>query len=75
MPQDTIPFFQGYGDPETDWTALSYDRYERAIQDLIECARNVFFRDDLGEAIRSASARLFDEIFTETAHCGLADER
>jgi len=62
--QDQAPFFQGYGPAEIDWAALAYYRHERVIQDLIECARNVFFRDDLGEATRSDSAQLFDHILT-----------
>jgi spectinomycin phosphotransferase len=65
VPQDMVPFFQGYGDAEIDWAALAYYRHERVVQDLIECARNVFFRDDLGEATKSDSARLFDHILTE----------
>lgn len=55
-------FFQGYGETKIDWIALTYYRYERVIQDVIECAREVFFRDDLGEASRAEAARLFDDV-------------
>lgn len=42
--QDIPPFFQGYGQTEMDWIALTYYRCERVVQDLIECAQQVFFR-------------------------------
>ncbi len=45
----TSTFFQGYGPTDIDWVALTYFRYERVIQDLIACAQEVFYRDDLGE--------------------------
>jgi spectinomycin phosphotransferase len=60
-------FFQGYGQVEIDWIALTYYCYERVIQDVIECAREVFFRDDLGEESRSDSVKLFDDILAEKA--------
>jgi spectinomycin phosphotransferase len=53
------PFFQGYGQAEIDWTALTYYRYERVVQDVIEYAQNVFFRDDLGETIKEHAVRSF----------------
>jgi len=63
--EDIAPFFQGYGHTEVDREALAYYRHERIVQDLIECARNVFLRNDLGEATKSESAQLFDRILTE----------
>jgi spectinomycin phosphotransferase len=63
--QDNSPFFQGYGQTEIDWIALAYFRWERVIQDLIECARTVFLRDDLGEEIKADAVRLFEMIVTE----------
>jgi spectinomycin phosphotransferase len=60
--QDTIPFFQGYGQTEIDWIALAYYRWERVVQDLIECARDVFLREDLGEETKADAVRLFDTI-------------
>ncbi len=54
------PFFQGYGDNEIDWTALTYYRYERVVQDLIEDAQQVIFREDLGEETKAGAAREFD---------------
>jgi len=53
------PFFQGYGQTEIDWTLLTYYRYERVIQDLIEDAGQVIFRDDLSEEARAEAARAF----------------
>jgi spectinomycin phosphotransferase len=64
-PQDQVYFFQGYGHADIDWAALTYYRHERVVQDLIECARNVFFRDDLGEGTKSQSAQLLDDILRE----------
>ncbi|HEU0000485.1 MAG TPA: aminoglycoside phosphotransferase family protein [Ktedonobacteraceae bacterium] len=55
-------FWEGYGHPEVNWVALTYYRWERVVQDLIECARDVFFKDDWGEESRVDAARLFDEI-------------
>jgi spectinomycin phosphotransferase len=60
--QDTPPFFQGYGQTEIDWMALTYYRWERVVQDLIECAQNVFFRDDWGEDTKADAAQLFHYI-------------
>jgi spectinomycin phosphotransferase len=51
------PFFQGYGQTVVDWTLLTYYRYERVIQDLIEDARQVIFRDDLSEEAKAEAAR------------------
>jgi spectinomycin phosphotransferase len=58
------PFFRGYGPAEIDSAALAYYKHERIVQDLIECTRNVFSRNDLGEATKSDSAQLFDQILT-----------
>jgi spectinomycin phosphotransferase len=59
------PFFQGYGTIEIDRVALTYYRCERVIQDLIECAKNVFFRDDLGEETGNQAVELFCDILGE----------
>jgi spectinomycin phosphotransferase len=55
-------FWEGYGQREIDWIALTYYRWERVVQDLIECTQNVFFKHDLGEETRADEARLLDEI-------------
>jgi spectinomycin phosphotransferase len=60
--RDASPFFQGYGEAEIDWVALAYYRWERVVQDLIECAQTVFLRDDLGEETKADAVRLFDTI-------------
>ena len=57
-----LPFFQGYGPTKIDWMALTYYRYERVVQDLIECAQNECFRNDLGEGTKADIAQLFHEI-------------
>ncbi len=53
------PFFQGYGETEVDWILLTYYRYERLIQDLIENARQVLLREDLSEEAKAEAARQF----------------
>ena len=59
---DVPPFFQGYGPAEIDWVALTYFRWERIVQDVIECARDVLFRDDLEEETKLENAQLFDRV-------------
>jgi len=58
-------FFQGYGQTEINWIALTYYRYERVMQDLIACAQEVFDRDDLGEETKADSVQLFSEILAD----------
>jgi spectinomycin phosphotransferase len=66
-------FFQGYGQAEIDWVALTYFLWERVIQDLIECTRNVCFRDDWGEDSRAEAVQLLDVILAEdTGHIDAA---
>ncbi|TMC62404.1 MAG: aminoglycoside phosphotransferase family protein [Chloroflexota bacterium] len=55
-------FWEGYGQREIDWVALTYYLWERVVQDLIVCAQDVCFRDDLGEETRADIAQLFHEI-------------
>jgi hypothetical protein len=50
---------------EIDWVAPTYYRCERVVQDLIECAGQVWFRDDLSEASKAAAVQLFSDIFAE----------
>ncbi len=54
-------FWDGYGQTEIDWVALTYYRWERVVQDLIECAQNVFFPDDWGEESRADAAQMFHD--------------
>ncbi|MHB8600337.1 MAG: phosphotransferase enzyme family protein [Ktedonobacteraceae bacterium] len=63
--QEPSPFFQGYGQTEIDWVALTYYQCERAVSDLIECAQEVFFRDDLGEESKADAVQLFSDLFAE----------
>ena len=75
---DSTPFFQGYGQKEIDWIALTYYLWERIIQDVIAYAEEVFSRDDLGEATKVESLQRFrinlrrgskiDEAFAAAAH-------
>jgi len=54
-------FWEGYGVIEIDRTLLSYYLWERVVQDVIEDAQNVYFKDDLTEETRAYLARLFHE--------------
>ena len=70
----TPAFFQGYGQTEIDWIALTYYRYERVVQDLIACAQEVFFRDDLGEGTKADSVQLFHAILEEGGEIDAASQ-
>lgn len=58
-------FFQGYGQREIDWMALTYYLWERIVQDLIEDARDACLREDRDEEIRADAAQLFHDLLTE----------
>jgi spectinomycin phosphotransferase len=58
-------FWEGYGQKEIDWMLLSYYLWERVVQDVIEYAQNVCFRDDLAEETRADVARMFHENLAE----------
>lgn len=59
---NTTPFFQGYGETEIDWTALTYYLWERVAQDLIAYAESALFEDKWSEETRIESARIFHSI-------------
>ena len=59
-------FWEGYRQPQIDWIALTYYRCERVVQDVIACADDMFFKDDLGEKTRADIAGLFREILLGT---------
>ncbi|HLY31146.1 MAG TPA: aminoglycoside phosphotransferase family protein [Ktedonobacterales bacterium] len=65
---DTPPFFQGYGQTKIDWVALTYYLWERVIQDVIECARSVYFRNDWGEEAKRGAVELFEQVVDENNH-------
>ena len=62
-PESGSPFFQGDGPAKVDWVALTHYRFERIVQDVIECAQNVYFRDDLGEDAKATVAPMFADLF------------
>jgi spectinomycin phosphotransferase len=59
------PFFHGYGRAEIDRVALTYYLWERVVQDLIDCAAQVFCRDDLGGATKAEAVTLCHVVFSE----------
>lgn len=61
----TTPFFQGYGETEIDWVALTYYLWERAAQDLISFTTSVFFEEQWNEETRMESARIFHTILPD----------
>src|SRR6266699_2709299 len=64
-PPHADAFFQGYGQVEIDWVALTYFLWERVVQDLIECTHNVCFRDDWAEETRAEAVQLLEVILAE----------
>jgi spectinomycin phosphotransferase len=59
-------FWEGYGSrasDEIDWVALTYFRWERVIQDLIEEAQQVLFRDDVSEDTKAIAVQRFAAAF------------
>jgi spectinomycin phosphotransferase len=54
-------FWEGYGQRERDWMVLSYYLWERVVQDMIEEAQNVCFKDDLAEETKADIAQSFHE--------------
>jgi spectinomycin phosphotransferase len=64
-PPHAAAFWQGYGQVEIDWVALTYFLWERVVQDLIECTGNVWFREDWGEESRLEAAQLLEVILAE----------
>lgn len=77
-------FWEGYGlraRDEIDWVALTYFRWERVIQDVIEEVQQVLFRDDVGEDAKVTAAQRFavafaagnnvDAAYTAAAHLPL----
>jgi spectinomycin phosphotransferase len=62
----TQAFWEGYGSraiEEIDCIALTYFRWERVIQDLIEEAHQVLLRDDVGEDTKATAALRFAATF------------
>lgn len=57
------PFFEGYGEVELDWEAVTYYRCERCVQDLIEYSLDAF-REDFSDAMKAQSVARFRESVT-----------
>lgn len=62
-PEEESWFFAGYGARAIDWRALAYYRYERALEDIYECGRSVFFNDSASVAVKEGDARLLMGLF------------
>ena len=56
-------FFAGYGATEVNWEALTYYRYERALEDVYEGGRSVFFNPLTSRAVKEADAQLTMRLF------------
>jgi spectinomycin phosphotransferase len=69
----TDAFWEGYGQKELDWIALTYYRWERIVQDLIENAGHVCFSDDLAEETKVELVEAFNAGLAEDgAHISAA---
>ncbi len=66
-PPHADAFWEGYGQTEIDWKLLSYFLWERVVQDMIEYAQIVCFRDDWAEESRAEVAQLFHQCLAEGA--------
>jgi len=69
--RETAAFWEGYGQTQIDWVALTYYRWERVVQDLLSCAEEVFSQNSQGEEAGIEVARLFHEVLlgkTSTIH-------
>jgi spectinomycin phosphotransferase len=64
-PPHAAAFWEGYGQAEIDWVALTYFLWERVVQDLIYCTRNVWFRQEWGEESRLEAVQLLEVILAE----------
>lgn len=59
-------FWEGYGAgalDEVDWVALTYYRWERVVQDLVEEAQQVLFRGDVSDDTKMIAAQRFAATF------------
>ncbi|MBC8104541.1 MAG: aminoglycoside phosphotransferase family protein [Cytophagales bacterium] len=62
-PREEALFFQGYGAVEINIPALTYYRCERAIEDIGEFGKSVFFDTDQSEEAKAEEASLFVSLF------------
>lgn len=62
-PQEEEWFFRGYGRAEVDPAALTYYRYERAIEDIGEFGRSVWLEPHISEEARQRQARILMGLF------------
>jgi spectinomycin phosphotransferase len=57
--RDQALFYEGYGKPDTDQSALAYYRYERVIQDLADYGAQVLLSNEGSEIERETYCRYF----------------
>lgn len=62
-PGEETLFFEGYGPRTINWPALSYYRYERALEDIYESGRSVFLNQEASLDVKEAEARLAIGLF------------
>jgi spectinomycin phosphotransferase len=62
-PYEEAWFFEGYGTVEVDTDALSYYRYERAIEDIGEFGKSIFFDTNQNEETKQEEVALFRSFF------------
>lgn len=55
--------FQGYGQPEIDWLALAYYRYEWVVQDMGVYGERVFLLPEAEETTRADAVQAFTSLF------------
>lgn len=71
----TQAFWEGYGQTQIDWVALTYYRWERVVQDILSCAGDLYGEQSPGAENEADIARLFHEILlgsSSTIHAAYA---
>lgn len=70
--RDEAVFYEGYGNPDIDLSALAYYRYERVIEDLVVICDQLFLTDE-GGANREQSYGWFTDNFEPGNTIEIAD--
>ena len=56
-------FLNGYGQPDVDWLAVAYYRYEWVVQEIGDYVDRMFFAEDAGTITKKDSLKGFMQLF------------
>src|SRR5262249_22687711 len=62
-PREEELIFQGYGPTTLDWLALTYYRYERVCDDLLEYNKSILARKESDESTKEDAIRATRQMF------------